>query len=946
MHHGPELAVAIVLCVTIVIGALLRASSRRWGFPYTVLLLLAGLATGVGLQWMPHEGVAGTVADALRGGTAISPDLIIFIFLPALIFESAFSIPVHAFRKVVGATAVLAVPVLLVSTVATAALMMGLTSVTPGWAWGWGAALAFGALASATDPVAVVALLRELGAPKRLALLIEGESLLNDGTAIVAFMALLGLVTGAGELSAAHTVLDFLRVTGGGLAVGLVLSMVTARWLGATYNAPLIEISLTLALAYGCMAVAEGLFHVSGVMALVAAGLWMSGPGRVQISPDVGHTLHRFWEMLAHLANTLIFFLVGLVIGHAALSGGLAGLWIALAAWAGIMIVRAALLFGVRPLLSRVSEPITTGETAVMAWGGLRGAVSLALALIVQRHPDVPPELGRQMLVATAGVVLLTLLVNGTTTGALLRWLRFDQPSPGERLARLTAAQGVLRTVGGRIAQASRSRGLQAVDWGEVNHDLEQREASVAQALEAVRAELAAAPPAERALGWWRQALAIEREALWSAYAEGTLGASALQTLDHEVDLELDRIATGTVDPGTARRRGGSGARVGVSGAVRLETPDRPLTWRERMTRWWQRGGPAFSRLRFSAVALRYDLCRGEALAAEKVLAALDSMDGMDPDIGQDIRANYQRTLHGAVGQLEDLRANLPEITRALETRLARRVQLNFERDQYRALAHTGALDHGTAETALSDIDQRVVKLGDTARRLTLPTIGQLCADAPLFAALDTAGRERVGRIARECTLSPGESLFRQGDAGDSLFVVARGALAVVREADGETQLLDIVGGGQLLGEMALLTDAPRMASARAVTTATLGELPRAEVEALLAEQPGARAAILEAFASHRFDNALRADPQWRHLDHDARHAWFESGRVVEYPAGAPLPPIGAEAEDDAGTLFLVSGVLTASGTTHSAPTLLTAEQLPNAAAAEPCLCVRLPATR
>jgi CRP-like cAMP-binding protein len=563
------------------------------------------------------------------------------------------------------------------------------------------------------------------------------------------------------------------------------------------------------------------------------------------------------------------------------------------------MSVRILLLFTVRPLLSRVGEPITKGETAVMAWGGLRGAVSLALALIVLQQsrvldasgtPLIAADLGRQMLVATAGVVLLTLLVNGTTTGPLLRKLEFDRPSPGERLARLTAEQAVLGTVGTRISQASRSRGLQAVDWGAVQQDLDDRDAAVAAELAEVRAELDAAPPAARASGWWRQVLAIEREALWSAYAEGTLGASALQTLDHEVDLELDRIATGTVEPGRMRRRGEAGARAGVTGTVRLEAPDGTPGWRARLTRWWHRGGAAFGRLRFHAVALRYDLCRGEALAAEKVLEALEELPGMDPDVRADITSSYRRALHGSMGHLEDLRANLPEITQALETRLARRVQLNFERDQYRRLSHTGAIDASAAEAALQDIDERVTRLGDSARRLVVPAIGELCGGAPLFAALDPTARERVGRLAREVTLSPGDALFQQGDAGDALYVVARGAIAVVREHEGETQLLDIVGGGQLLGEMALLTDAPRMASARAVTTATLGALSRTDVETLMAEQPGARSAVLSAFAAHRLDNHLRADPEWRHLDHDARHAWFEAGEVTEHEAGAPLP--------------------------------------------------------
>jgi NhaP-type Na+/H+ or K+/H+ antiporter len=220
MPHGPELTVVVIAGLALVAGAATRLFSRRIRVPYTIAMLLLGI--GVGLVLRQFEGAENAILEMLARGAAISPHLIIFVFLPALVFESAFALEVYAFRKNLGAVGVLAVPALLCSTVLTAALMVWLTSAGGfDWHWGWIAALSFGALASATDPVAVVAILRELGAPKRLGVVIEGESLVNDGTAIVVFSVLLTMLTGVAAvgLAPAAVTLEFTRVVLGGIAV-------------------------------------------------------------------------------------------------------------------------------------------------------------------------------------------------------------------------------------------------------------------------------------------------------------------------------------------------------------------------------------------------------------------------------------------------------------------------------------------------------------------------------------------------------------------------------------------------------------------------------------------------------------------------------------------------------------------------------------------------------
>ena len=314
MHHGIEFSIVVIVALSLIVGAITRVLSQRLNIPYTIALLLIGFVTGMVVEFGGSQQHTSSLQNAMELGVQISPNLIIFVFLPALVFESAFALEFYGFRRNLGAILVLAIPALLLSTGLSALAMQFITADT--WQWTLTTGLVFGALISATDPVAVVAILRDLGAPKRLSTLIEGESLMNDGTAIVVFNVLIGWLAGTtAELDLGAAGVEFLRVAAGGIAVGLIVGIATSVCLSRTFNDPMVEITLTIVCAYSAMLIAEGGFHVSGVLAIVTAGLWMSAVGRSRISPEVAHFLHEFWEMLAYISNTLIFLLVGVRVG-------------------------------------------------------------------------------------------------------------------------------------------------------------------------------------------------------------------------------------------------------------------------------------------------------------------------------------------------------------------------------------------------------------------------------------------------------------------------------------------------------------------------------------------------------------------------------------------------------------------------------------------------------
>ncbi len=936
MHHGPEFTTVLITSMTLAAGAATRLFSARTRIPYTIAMLVLGLITGfallkfgAGIGEAAGEagghggGHGGGFLDLLAAGAMISPDLIIFAFLPALIFESAYAMDLHTFKKSVGAASILAVPALLVATALTALLMLGLTGLTD-TPWPLLATLVFGSLISATDPVAVVALLRELGVSKKLATLIEGESLLNDGTAIVVFTVLIAMMKEPdSSFELVPTLVQFVRVVAGGLLVGLVLAAFVSWWMGRIFNDSLVEITLTLVLGYSCMIIAEGMLHVSGVMALVVAGLWMGGPGRTKVSPEVSHFLHQFWEMLAYIANTVVFYIVGLVIGSRIESAGLADVGIIIAAWAGIMAIRFFVVFLHRPLTGLVGEKVAAPDAAVASWGGLRGAVSMALALIVAQDPAVPHELGQKILLITAGVVLMTILVNGMTMKHVLAYFGFDKPPLGEQLALLTAKAAVLEEVADGIRRVSSSRELRTVSWADVETDIEHRSGALQLELEAMRGELVSAPQAEQEAGYWRQILEVEREAYWRAFATGTLSAAAVRILNHEIDLQLDRSAHGDGAPPETRTPQLGGIRAWVGRQARSSTVL----------------GRQLAAFEFENLALVYDLSRAESSAASKVVAHVESIKDIDAGVAEQLKVCYRDYQRIGKERVEEMRVHLPEVTRAIETRLAKRIALNFEREGYHRLAHGGAIDVGTAERLAQGVEAEMQRLTIGAREMPLPTIPELLHAIPLFEALDQTALGHLAEAAKTIVVPGGEMLFRQGDRGESMYVITRGAAHVLLTIEGNEVLLDVLGGGDILGEIALLTGERRTASIRAATAVTLVEIDRTAFASLASKHPELLDQVWDAFAQRRFDNHLRDLPAFRHLDRAARTSWIAGCGHFEVAADEMR-----ELPFETPWLFVLTGTVKLVQAEYSAPSLFEVDGPVTLFAKDRARVVKLPA--
>jgi CPA1 family monovalent cation:H+ antiporter len=526
-----EQEIAFVLLLSI--AAAVAILARRVRLPYTVALVVVGLVLALFPSFLQFD---------------ISSELILAVLVPPLVFEATLHIKWKAFSEDLPLVLLLAIGGTLLTTFIVGWIVFQVLDIP------LLGALAFGALIAATDPVAVIAFFRSLGVSKRLAILLEGESLLNDGVAIVVFslalsaavMAMAG--TPNAEFTLAGAILQFLRVSVGGVLVGLILGFAVSYAVLRNVDDHLIETATTVALAFGAYVLAERL-HVSGLLAVVAAGLTVGNIGTRNTSPTTQLTLMNFWEFMAFVANSLVFLLIGIEMQLNELVQFIVPIIVAVAA---VLLSRAVTVYSMTGAYNRITatrRDVPRAYQHVMFWGGLRGAISLALALVASGQL-ADPLLAQQIRVMTFGVVLFTILVQGTTIETLLRRLGLVQnDSHAIALQRLQAA-AFARRAGLKELDRLRADGIIFRDlWEAMRANYEDE---LEDSRHALRDHLDTYPDLEQALYLQARAdvLKAERTAITDAASRGLVSEEIQADFIRETDNRL--AALGIITEGSS----------------------------------------------------------------------------------------------------------------------------------------------------------------------------------------------------------------------------------------------------------------------------------------------------------------------------------------------------------------------------------------------------------
>ena len=667
--HNSGIGILIFVVFSLLIGAVLKALMRSSRMPYTVILLLVGIGIGA-INHFFFADTQNVFSTMIHQVGEIDPHLILFLFLPTLIFESAYSMEPHLFFRILPQIALLAIVGLIISMVLSAFAVHWLLS------WSIGASLLFGALISATDPVAVVALLKEKSSRKRLETLIDGESLLNDGTAIVFFTLFYGFALGTTtEVHSLGVVAEFVWVVSAGLAIGVVIGWLSLSMIGKLINQPLIEITVSIASAYMTFFIAE-YFHVSGVVALVALALMYSTLGRTRISPEISHFLHQFWEMLSYLANTLIFLIVGIVIiSHTKFDTP--ELWgMLLLLYVFLMIIRGVSVVMLMPILERIGVGITKEKATVVIWGGLRGAVSLSLALSLAQDTNMPAALREQILFLTAGIVFLSIVINGSSMEWLLQKLHLDKLPAAKELSVRKAQHEINEQMQSFFKTLRHNPFFDKVKFDSLDVLLN-KEKKLSEKVEQEDMEVA----------FMRRLLEIERSDYWRQFEEGHIGRQATFILSRSIEQALDNTPQITPRPILEELFGAHTAPKWMNSVPFM---------RGYVSDW-----------RFTYLSLSYDVARGFITAQDEIELYVRELQPSQ-ESGDKIRDMIEKNRSMTFSYIHHIAKEYPELITQLQSKAAKRLLLNHERSLIWQMEHEGVLENAEAQHLIDNIEAKM----------------------------------------------------------------------------------------------------------------------------------------------------------------------------------------------------------------------------------------------
>ena len=797
------LSEAILIVMGLLTIAMLAAGvCHNLPIPYTVFLVILGIVLG---YFARNDRSMHVLLDF-----QLTPDIVLFLFLPALIFESAFNLNARQLVKDLLPVLVLAVPALLISTVFIGVGLWFLLEID------LVLALLFGVLISATDPVAVISLFKELGAPERLTILVEGESLLNDATAIVVFkIILLFALSGAAFTwsDAGIAVFDFFEVFVGGGLVGVVIGFVLSELLYKLFSGLGVFMIMTIVVAYSCFIIAEHILHVSGVMAVVASAITMGVLWVPRISQSAIHTVKETWEIIALVSNSLLFLLVGLSVETGSLVARMDAIGIAILL---VILSRAATIYTMVPATIKwFSLPhVSLGERHIMWWGGLKGGLAIAIVLSV---PEYLP--GRDLLLdLTLGVVMFSLLVNAPTIKPLIQKLGIDKLTDDE-LAGLK--QGMVNA--GKESSGFINRFYKA---GIVSRSVEQLIQKNTN-----RVFASDIPNIQKAQGIRHlrlRALRVEFDELKKL--------RDIDLIEHYTHLDIRNNIQRDREGIIANEDPRDSTDLSNKRSLLL-TIENVLLKRIREHDW-----AAWLLHRYQNKRLSHRIQRDLAgvLICISVLEMLKTH--LEAEEREQVAEKYRERLQIHKSRLREITEDFPDFYARFETNLLTKISLTYARRHAEVEHHEGEL--GTKE--LTHIERTIQEailvlpsVTDAAPRLD---VRDLIGTIPLLNGLSVEVLSQLSECAKSITFLAGDIVIGEGERGDALYIIMHGLLSIFK---GDKEIV-ILSDGDFFGEMALLGDHVRTATVKAKTTSTLLRLSRRDVMQLAGKDSELKRRLME----------------------------------------------------------------------------------------------------
>lgn len=447
------------------LGAVLREVKKKTNIPYTPMVLSMGLLIGYFAEHIIH------ISDSVRFVNSIDPHTMLMIFIPTLVFESSYNSNGYTFSKSKWQILLMAGPGVLLTALSVAFGLLyifrydGELSLSE--------CLVIGSIVSVTDPVAVVALLKELGTSIKFNTLLEGESLLNDGTAYVFFLISAEVVK-SGKFDIVQSIIMFFRLSCGGPLLGLLTGWLSVAWLKHILKDNLLIVQIVAVAIYFMFFVAENFLKVSGILALVTLGLYLGTNAKMHFSHESDHSVHTVWSFITYCLETLIFFITGTYIGEQLrnrdeYSFRGSDIWKVILFYFFLGLVRYIVMLLQYPVLNRIGYRITLTSAFILSWAGLRGAIALSLALLVILDDVFSKRFKDLCLLYVVTMIVMTVLLNGLSIKFLMKKTGFLKEDLTKKKMFDSVVKQVIFNTLDRENSLKESNYLTMADWDSVD---------------------------------------------------------------------------------------------------------------------------------------------------------------------------------------------------------------------------------------------------------------------------------------------------------------------------------------------------------------------------------------------------------------------------------------------------------------------------------------------